>query len=731
MADEQKTILIDIQSNLDKYREEAEAAAKDIAKLRAEIKQLEKAEGDNTKAIEANKEKLRESQRTYRESTKSVDDLTRANNASAGSYEELQAQIRLAEKDLKKQGDRIIYNKDGTIELSQSYLEASKKVEVARGAVNKFNLGINQGNTNVGLYGKSIKDAIGGLDGMPGALGGATKGMFGMVKAMWAIVMNPVGLIIAAIVGAVVLLVNIFKTFEPVVDAVEQGLAALAATMTVLKEAFIGLFTGTKSLSESFGTLASDIKEAAKAAIALKKAEQELDDQRMVSAVNQAKYKRQIDELILQSKDRTKGEVEAAELIEAALEIEKKAYEEKKAMADEERRIAEEKIMIGRKLTDEEKKNLRERGVEYALYLTGVKGVTKDEVETLKKAIINQEQILNESVQIREKALNRQNALLEKAEAEEEKRREKRKSDQEKKAAEEAKAAEKLAKDRATYLAAEAKAEQVILDLKEQMRRDARQKRLETEAAEKELDNQQMAKDIQDAADIAILKGQSEFETQRLSLEAKYNQEIAAAEKRGYDTSLVEEKYSLMRLELVRMEQNAKLSIMGAMAGQLSDLFGKETAIGKAAAVAQTTINTWLGAQAAFAQGMAAGGPILAYANAAVAVAVGLMNVKKILAVNPKNPSTSASSGGGSPRPSGFVATRVSGAVEQSNQNFANFQQSTTGANMIAPTQQASQSAQNNSQLIDAIKEIKPVVTVEQFEIVQNQKNMVEVKANS
>lgn len=729
MADEKKTILIDIQSNLEQYRSEAEKAAAESKRLKDEIKQLEKAGGDNTKAIEANKEKLRQSQKEYREATKNVDLLKRANESAAGSYDQLAAEAAIAEKELKKQSGLLEKNADGTIQMSDAYVQAAKKAGTAREAIIKFDQGINNGKTNVGLYGQSIKNAIGGLDNMPGALGGATKGMFGMVKAMWAIVMNPVGLIIAAIVGAVMLLVNIFKSFEPVVDAVDQAMAALAATFTVIKQAIVGLFTGTTSLSEAFSGLAGDIEKAAIAAMELKKAEQELDDFRLKSSVNQAKYKRQIDEAILQSKDRTKSEEERVALIEEALAIEEKAYNEKKRIADENRRLIEENIMNGRKFTDEEKKNLKELGVDNLEYLTDKKAVTQEEVEELAKAIIAQEQILNESVAIREKALNRQNVLLEKSEAEQEKIREKAKTAQEKADAEALKAAEKLAKDRATYLEAEAKAEEAILNLKEQLRREARQKRIDAEAADKELDKQQMAKDIQDAADIAILKGQTDYETKRIELETRYNQEIAATEKIGNDTRLIEEKYSLMRMELVKLEQNAKLSIMGNMAGQLADLFGKETAIGKAAAVTQATISTWLGAQAAFTQGMTVGGPILAYANAAVAVATGLMNVKKILAVNPKG--GGASSGGSAPSaPRGYIAQRANGAAATSQVILPQIASNigASGAQSAGASVQAA--SQQNSDIVNAIKGIKPVVTVEEFTKVQNRANQVEVQAN-
>ena len=157
------------------------------------------------------------------------------------------------------------------------------------------------------------------------------------------------------------------------------------------------------------------MSKAAEDAVTLKKAQQELDDMTWKNIASSAKYQRQINELLLQSKDRTKSDKERAALIEQALKIEEKAYQERKAIADRELEIAQGKIIVGKNLTKEEIKNLKERGVEYAIQLKETKSVTDDEVKALADAEANKENILNESIAIREKAINRQNVLIEKA----------------------------------------------------------------------------------------------------------------------------------------------------------------------------------------------------------------------------------------------------------------------------------------------------------------------------
>jgi hypothetical protein len=80
----------------------------------------------------------------------------------------------------------------------------------------------------------------------------------------------------------------------------------------------------------------------------------------------------------------------------------------------------------------------------------------------------------------------------------------------------------------------------------------------------------------------------------------------------------------------------------------VSQLLGEQTGAGKAMAVASTTISTFTAAQKAYESTMAIPivGPFLAPVNAAIAVANGIMSVKKILAVQ-------VPTGGGGSAPSG------------------------------------------------------------------------------
>jgi len=85
--------------------------------------------------------------------------------------------------------------------------------------------------------------------------------------------------------------------------------------------------------------------------------------------------------------------------------------------------------------------------------------------------------------------------------------------------------------------------------------------------------------------------------------------------------------------------KKANLEAISSMLGSASALLGQNTVAGKATAVAQTTIDTYLAAQKAYASlvGIPIVGPILAPINAGIAIAAGIKNIKAITSVKTPN----------------------------------------------------------------------------------------------
>ena len=120
--------------------------------------------------------------------------------------------------------------------------------------------------------------------------------------------------------------------------------------------------------------------------------------------------------------------------------------------------------------------------------------------------------------------------------------------------------------------------------------------------------------------------------------------------------------YSQARIEIDRKENEAKMQNAAMAAGLLntvSDLVGRNTAAGKATAIAATTIDTYLGAQKAYTSQLIPGdpsSPIRAAIAAAIAVAGGIKNVREI--VKTKVP------GGGAASAPSISATAPSGVPQ-------------------------------------------------------------------
>lgn len=165
-----------------------------------------------------------------------------------------------------------------------------------------------------------------------------------------------------------------------------------------------------------------------------------------------------------------------------------------------------------------------------------------------------------------------------------------------------------------------------VLQLEQQMRE-------EQDRAEKE----RKALDEANLRELQMANITNEYELRQATLDAQYAQEIAAAEKIGADTALIQSKYEKAKEDNTRARVNAELTMTAGLAGQMSTLLGEESAVGKAFGVVQATINTYIGATKALAQG-----GILGIAQAAIVIAFGMKQVANI--AKQKEPETKVSS---------------------------------------------------------------------------------------
>ncbi|GFR80614.1 chromosome segregation ATPase-like protein [Elysia marginata] len=129
----------------------------------------------------------------------------------------------------------------------------------------------------------------------------------------------------------------------------------------------------------------------------------------------------------------------------------------------------------------------------------------------------------------------------------------------------------------------------------------------------------------------------NDFERQLQNLEISRQRDIAIAEKTGADINLINEKHNAKRQEIDLAYNQAKLQQTANMFGGVAKLLGEHTAAGKAAGIAQATINTYQGvtevwkAPAVLPEPFNTGSKILATATT---LASGLATVQKITSID-------------------------------------------------------------------------------------------------
>lgn len=125
----------------------------------------------------------------------------------------------------------------------------------------------------------------------------------------------------------------------------------------------------------------------------------------------------------------------------------------------------------------------------------------------------------------------------------------------------------------------------------------------------------------------------SEMNAEAARLEQRRQQEVAAAEKNGADVALINQKYAAQQKDIEAAKAEFKMNTAIDTFNQLATILGKETAAGKAAAIAATTIATYQSATKAFDSlaGIPVVGPALGAIAAAAAIASGIANVNNIM----------------------------------------------------------------------------------------------------
>jgi hypothetical protein len=455
---------------------------------------------------------------------------------------------------------------------------------------------------------KQVNDFDKAVDNIPGSAGQAAKGVKDLFNSFKVLIATPIGIAITALVAALGALYSIFKDFAPLTDLVTDKFAMLGG-------AFRGLQTAVYNFTQGLGFSTKAIGEQAAAAERASKMLRDYEDNLSAFSLKQAQYEAQIDKLIKQSKNKSISEKEANELIKEATRLQNLQIEDLKRNQREETAILVEKAKAAGATYEQILAIQKGATIES---LNNVNDAADDELKALQENYTKRVQALGNLEEKREKINNASAVIDEKRKAKEEKSI----ADLQKKKEDALKAEEEAKKKKEIFdKDNEERAKELREKEKKQEENDRERRKSLTESEREEY-----------AANIEDLKSIKDDEL--LSEQERF----AAIDELNKKGVLSAQQAADAKVKITEEENNAKLSLLQGYSTALisiAQLAGRETAAGKALAVAGTTIDTYVAAFRAYKEGFKIDpSGVFSIVSAAAAAATGIAAVKNILAVN-------------------------------------------------------------------------------------------------
>lgn len=501
------------------------------------------------------------------------------------------------------------------------------------------------------------------LSSIPGPIGGVIQGIKGFGQALKVLAMNPIGAVITAIVVAVTALYKAFTSTKAGAEKMEQVMAGLSAVLDVLRDRvlkvggaivkfFKGDFSGAADdMRGAFKGIGDEIATEFKAAADATKQLQRVEDRQRALNVERAKTNK----LISEAKQKINDENLSYAEREAALE---EVRQKEIALAKQEQKLAEDRYAALKALAD-----LSDSSKEQLDELAAAEAeVYNRQKETADK----QKELADQAKALRDRRRAEQKAAAEKrkqelqaladfeqqlmldliTDAEEKTRKELeiqrdadlKEIDQLRTSEEHKQELRKQAQQK--YLNSVQELEDEITKTEEEAeaerqaaREAAAQKRMDTYKSD--LDIMIGLQNVTNEEELERLKG---FLLQKLNLELA-NEELTQAQilqiTENYNQAIAAADQKLLDQDKVIAQQKLDLAMQGL--NSLIMVAGKESALGKAAAVSQALVNTFLGVTEALSQKSTLPSPgdvIAKIANVGAILTSGMAAVQNIRGVN-------------------------------------------------------------------------------------------------
>ena len=639
---------------------------------------FEKQSENSEKAIIALTKQLNNNKIATSENAAQIKAHTTIVNSEAESVETLRAQLALNTKALNKMSVEQRTNTESGKQMVAQTKEISDRLK-------ELEKGVGDTRRNVGNYAEDIEAATANLGGMTGATGQMIKGMTGgiaSIKAFNAALMaNPFVAIASAILAVISAIGKLMDRNNELAVSVKTILAPIELIITKVLDAVAALFAEIVKvfewLAEAYikvynwlGLISDETVKSIETARGMAQVQRDIYNAETDNVLVLARQRRELEKMKTIVAEQTKSLQERTEAADRGVEILRQMEEAELGVL----RAKYEQIKAQNALSytsDED----RRKEVEALAALEQKQA----EYEAQRRELIGQRSGFENTERANAAAADKKRAEdYAKAQKEAAEKAKKAKEDADKKAAETAKRVQQEVLksyetgitelqlrirernigivDKRKSLEDQNELNQAILE-KERYRLEQglitqaefdniryeqqvsfQEKVAAIEAEEEAKRKEAKAMDLENQRAIDEENITSDFERETLRLEQQYQMEVAAAEKVGADVTLIEAKYAQIREKREKELVNAKLQMTADIAGQISNIMGQESAAGKVFALAQATINTYLGASKAIAQG-----GIWGVAQAAIVMVVGFEEGASIAKVKEDVPKTNTS----------------------------------------------------------------------------------------
>lgn len=706
MAEEKVIIELDIKT--DKAVADTIALKEEVALLRSQTKLAKDQQGELSEEFIKYNAALKAAEKQLRVNEKQLIANAEQNKQDIGTLE--QARARNAE--LRAEKEKLnLTTTDGAERLKAINEEMDSNNKLIKESGNAAQ----QQAANIGNYPTQLDGINTSLGKIPTTSAGVTEGLKGMANAAKAFLLNPIALVVGAIVGGLMLL-------KKALGSTEEG----QNKMNKITAVFSGLLDGVLKVIRPLATFLADNlivafdqlgKIAEKTMGLLSAGLKMLGLDKAAEAVNN--FTASIKETTIAAQELATAEAELQNVQRNAEKIQldyQKAAEKQRQIRDDESKSFKERVGANEQLNIILQEQLKAESAianqalkvaELRIKAEGESTAALDQrAEALTKISDIQERLTGQESEY----LANVNSLRKDAAAMEKERQDK--------AAKEKEEADKKAIDDAKKLVDE-KLKLLDLELREylatnqskltgQSEYNDESVALEQERLKAIYEQQQQSLQVQKEAglisqkefEVASLEAKNEYENQKIDLENAFKEQKLAQQLEEYQyqfaldqellaqsmfgefearfngleeqqrlerefankTILTEEgkktaqakitaKYDKAEKAIKIAKFQAEVGLAGDFAKNIATLAGENTKVGKAAAVASTTISTIQGGVAAFT-GMTSSipGPVgigLGIAAAAAALASGYKSVKEILSVNSGLPGDGAPSVGG------------------------------------------------------------------------------------